>query len=230
MRWHDNPPYDFSLVSTYFPVIILIFRSTLFVSVMFWIATSIKLTLQGIFIITVCAVYIDSICMHEQNFDRACGHLCVCALSFVTQMVTQEQRSCSNSQTVIIFSCDLLWSVCASVEAILRSTRTHKDSQHMLKIVTCCIFASTRVILNCNSVRRCDVLQHFAAVQQWNITMQCSCISLWSHCFRQSLRRASEFCFDIVCTWPPCVQQCLHCKHKHETVNNSNSREKSTEA
>jgi hypothetical protein len=152
MRWHDNPPYDFSLVSTYFPVIILIFRSTIFVSVMFWIATSIKLTLQGIFIITVCAVYIDSICMHEQNFDRACGHLCVCALSFVTQMVTQEQRSCSNSQTVIIFSCDLLWSACASVEAILRSTRTHKDSQHMLKIVTCCIFASTRVILNCNAL------------------------------------------------------------------------------
>ena len=123
MRWHDNPPYDFSLVSTYFPVIVLIFRSTVFVSLMFSIATNIKLAEQGIFMITVCAVYIDSMFMNEQNFDRACGHLCVCALSLVTQLGTQEQRLCNNSQTLIIVSCDLLWRACASVEEILRTTR-----------------------------------------------------------------------------------------------------------
>ena len=119
--WHDNAPYDFSLVSTYFPVFLLIIRSTVFVSIMFWISTATNLREQGILIITVCVVYIDSIFMHEQHFDRACGHLRVCALCFLTQ---QQQGICSNSQTVIIFACDLLWSACASVEVILRTKRT----------------------------------------------------------------------------------------------------------
>ncbi len=147
--WHDNDPYDFSLVSTYFPVFLLIIRSTVFVSIMFWISTATNLREQGILIITVCAVYIDSIFMHEQHFDRACGHLCVCALCFLTQ---QQQGICSNSQTVLIFAVDLLWSACASVEVILRTKRTQKDSQHLQKIVLSCVFVCVRVVLNCNTL------------------------------------------------------------------------------
>lgn len=147
MRWHDNAPYDFSLVSTYFPILFLIIRSTCFVCVIFWISTVTNLRENGIVIITTCVVYLDSIFFHEQHFDRACGHLCVCALSFVTQ---QHQSVCGNSQNLILLGCDLLWSACVSVEVILRTTRTLKDSQHLQKIFVCCIFICMRVILNCD--------------------------------------------------------------------------------
>jgi hypothetical protein len=149
MRWHDNTPYDFSLVSTYFPVLMLVTRGTLCVAAMNWITTTLGLELQSVCMLTVSFVYIDSILMNDNNFDRACGHLCMCALAVLTQ---QHQRVCSSSETVLIVVCDLLWSACAGVEVILRTTGGRMHGKQINKIVLSCVFACTRVLLSCNAL------------------------------------------------------------------------------
>jgi hypothetical protein len=149
MRWHDNAPYDFSLVSTYFPVLVLVARGTFCVVLMNWITTTLGLELQTVCMVTVCFVYIDSILMHDNNFDRACGHLCMCALAILTQ---QQGRVCSSTESVLVIVCDLLWSACAGVEVILRTTGGRMQGKQLNKIVLSCAFACTRVGLSCNAL------------------------------------------------------------------------------
>ena len=149
MRWHDNAPYDFSLVSTYFPVLLIVVRSSLCVAAIHWITTTLGMQQQAVLMLTVCVVYIDSLLMHDNHFDRACGHVCMCSLAVITQ---QQQAVCSSSETVLIIACDLLWSASAGVEVILRTTRVRMQGKQLQKIVLCCFFACTRVALNCNAL------------------------------------------------------------------------------
>jgi hypothetical protein len=110
MRWHDNAPYEFFLVSTYFPVLLLVVLSSFCVTAIYWITSILALHQQSLLMLTVCIVYVDSVIMHENYFDHACGHLCMCALAVLTQ---QHQTVCSSTEIVLIIVCDLLWSVCA---------------------------------------------------------------------------------------------------------------------
>ena len=150
MHWHGNTPYDFSLVSTYFPVLLLVVRSSICVSAIYWITSILGLPQQALLMFTVCIVYIDSLMMHDNSFDRACGHLCVCALAVLTQQ--QQQAVCSSSETVLMIVCDLLWSACAGVEVILRTTRVRMHGQQLNKTILCCCFACVRVAINCSSL------------------------------------------------------------------------------
>ena len=75
--------------------------------------------------------------------------MCVCVLWLLSR---NNNKQCSSSETVLIISCDLLWSVSAGVEVILRTTRVRMHGQQLQKIVLCCFFACTRVALNCNAL------------------------------------------------------------------------------
>jgi hypothetical protein len=171
MRWHDNAPYDFSLVSTYFPVLLLVVRSSFCVTAIYWITSILDLEQQSLLIFTVCIVYVDSVIMHENQFDRACGHLCMCALAVLTQ---QHETVCGSTETVLIMVCDLLWSACAGVEVILRTTR-RTQGQHLQKTLLCCCFACTRVALNCNAL---GFMQ--AMCRTWLYNVLCSLMLLCS--------------------------------------------------
>jgi hypothetical protein len=88
--------------------------------------------------ITVCIVYIDSLMIPDNYFDHACGHLRMCVLTVMTQ---QQQTVCSSSETVLFIVCDLLWSVCAGVEVILRTTRRMNGQQLQKTLVVCiCVY------------------------------------------------------------------------------------------
>ena len=146
MRCHDNTLYGFSLVSTYLPFVVLIVRGSLCVLVIHWISGSISM--QALTMIIACVVYIDSMLMSEFHFDKACGHLCVCALAVLTQL-QQQKVHCSSSQVLFITFIDLLWSAAAGVEVILRTTGAKIHTQYMLKTLMCCCFASMRVCVSC---------------------------------------------------------------------------------
>lgn len=148
-RWGEHTVHDFALVSTYLPLVLLVARGSLCVVAMHWIA-AFSLSVQALTMITTCAVYIDSIVMRHNNFDRACGHLGMCALAVLTQLQTQEP--CSNSQTLFITVLDLVWSASAGVEVILRTTGSKMQAQQTLKTLTCCVFACVRVSMSCNDV------------------------------------------------------------------------------
>lgn len=149
MRWQENTLYDFALVSTYVPVVMLILRSSIYLLAMHWLA-SFSLSVQGLTMVTASAVYIDSLLMRENNFDRACGHVCVCALAALTQLQAQEQ--CSNAQVLFVTCIDLLWSASAGVEVILRTTRAKVQTQQILKTSICCLIACVRVSLSCEAL------------------------------------------------------------------------------
>ena len=167
MRWHENSQYDFSLVSTYFPVLFIVMRSSLCVTFTYWIANLFSLPQHAILMITVCIVYIDSLLMNFSDFDRACGHLCMCALAILTQ---QQQSTCSSSEIVLILVCDLLWSAGAGVEVICRTTRRANGYQ-LHKTVACCLFACVRVSFNCDSL---SFMQ--AMCRTWLYNILCSLI------------------------------------------------------
>ena len=171
MRWHDNAPYDFSLVSTYFPVLLLVVRSSICVTAIYWITSILALQQQSLLMLTVCIVYIDSLIMHDNYFDRACGHLCMCALAVLTQ---QQQTTCSSSGIVLIIVCDLLWSACAGVEIICRTTRRVNGYQ-LQKTVICCFFACVKIALNCDSLSFME-----AMCRTWLYNILCSLLLLCS--------------------------------------------------
>ena len=120
MRWHDKEPYDFSLVSTYFPVLLLVLRNSFCVLFIYFTSVFLGLPQQPLLMLTACYVYLDIFLMWDSHFDRATGHLCVCALAILTQ---QQQIKCGNSEALILIVCDLLWSACAGVEVIIRTTK-----------------------------------------------------------------------------------------------------------
>lgn len=155
MQWHDNTPYDFALVSTYLPFVVLIARGSVYVVAIYWLS-SLTLSIQGLAMITVSAVYVDCLCMHEHSFDRACGHVCVCAVAVLLQM--QAHAQCTNAQLMFVTSIDLLWSASAGVEVILRSTHAKMPTQQVLKTVLCCVFASMRVSMGCYELGTMDAL------------------------------------------------------------------------
>jgi hypothetical protein len=171
MRWHENAQYDFSLVSTYFPVLFIVIRSSLCVTFTYWIASLFSLPQHALLMITVCIVYIDSLMMNFSDFDGACGHLCMCALAVLTQ---QQESTCSSSEIVLILVCDLLWSACAGVEVICRTTRRANGYQ-LQKTVACCLFACVRVSLNCDSL---SFMQ--AMCRTWLYNILCSLLLLCS--------------------------------------------------
>lgn len=149
MRRHDNTLYDFSLVSTYLPVLVLVSRGAMCVAAINWLVVSMGTQHQAVLMLCVSVVYIDCLLMHNNQFDRACGHLCLCALSVLTQ---QQYRVCSNTETVLLLMCDLLWSACASVEVVVRTAGVRLHVSTLSKVVICCMFASTRVALNCEAM------------------------------------------------------------------------------
>lgn len=148
-RWSEHTVYDFALVSTYLPLVIIVARGSVCVLAIHWLS-AFTLSVQGLTMITACVVYMDSIVMRQQHFDRACGHLSMCALAVLTQL--QTQVACSNSQLLFITVLDLVWSASAGVEVILRTTRAKMHAQQTLKTLTCCIFACVRVSMSCHEV------------------------------------------------------------------------------
>jgi len=171
MRWHETGQYDFSLVTTYFPVLFIVLRSSLCVAFVYWIESFLLLQQHALLMLTVCVVYIDSLAMYPSDFDRACGHLCMCALAVLTQ---QQQSTCSSSEIVLLLVCDLLWSACAGVEVICRTTKRVNGYQ-LQKTVVCCLFACVRVALSCDSM---TFMQ--AMCRTWLYNILCSLLLLCS--------------------------------------------------
>jgi hypothetical protein len=145
---------DFALVTTYLPILGLTLRSSLLISVLFWCIHTVKLHSQAVLMLTSSLVYVDALFLGSR-FDRACGHLCLCALAVLTQ---QHERLCSDARSVVLLINDLLWSVLASSEVVCSTTVANQQLPQHVKLVLGCVFASTHVISNCAVVGFLEML------------------------------------------------------------------------
>lgn len=149
MFCHENTPYDFSLVSTYLPVFVIVIRGAMCACVVNWCLFTMNMPLHAVMICIASIVYVDSLIMHNNAFDRACGHLGVCAMATLAQ---QNSRECSTSETAFIYVCDLLWCACAGFEVIAQTSSIRVHMSYISKVIICCMFASMRVAFSCTEI------------------------------------------------------------------------------
>lgn len=186
MRSNDNALYDFTLVWTYLPVLIIILRSGVLLAILYWWIFTINLSQHGVLMLCAGLVYIDSLLMHNNHFDRSCGHLCACALAVLTQHGVALDRDSSPTETVVLIACDLLWSACAGAEVLARTAGLSVSLSYLSKVVLCCIFASTRVMLGSGSM---GLLQSMFRSALYYVL--CSLLILCAPLVRQQERCAS---------------------------------------
>lgn len=153
-RASDAVLHDFALVTTYLPILGLTLRSSLLVSVLFWCLYTVRLPFQAVLMVASSLVYVDGLLLGSR-FDRACGHLCLCALAVLTQ---QHERSCSDARSVALLINDLLWSVFASAEVVSSTALAHPQLPLHVKLVLGCVFACAHVLCNCAVVGLLEML------------------------------------------------------------------------
>lgn len=146
--------HDFALVTTYLPIVGLTLRSSLLVSVLFWCLYTVRLPFQAVLVLASSLVYIDGLLLRS-HFDRACGHLCLCALAVLTQ---QHERSCSDARSVALLTTDLIWSVFASAEVVGSTTLARAQLPLHVNLVLGCVFACAHVLCNCAVVGLLEML------------------------------------------------------------------------
>jgi len=154
MDGRDAVLHDLALVTTYLPILGLTLRSSLLVSVLFWCLYTVRLPFQAVLMLASSLVYVDGLLLGSR-FDRACGHLCLCALAVLTQ---QHERSCSDARSVALLINDLLWSVFASAEVVSSTALAHPQLPLHAKLVLGCVFACAHVLCNCAVVGLFEML------------------------------------------------------------------------
>ena len=138
--------YDFALVATYLPILGLALRSSLLTSTIFWCLYTARLPFQGVLMLAGSVVYVDSLLLGTRHFDRACGHLCLCALAVLAQQIS---RPCSDVYSIVLLLNDLLWSVFASAEVVSSTSLVGTCVPVHVKLVVGCAFASMHVLVSC---------------------------------------------------------------------------------
>ena len=142
-------------------------------------------------------VYVDGLLLRSQ-LDRACGHLCLCALAVITQ---QHGRVCSDAETVVLWVGDLLWSVCASAEIVgtVSSIRTRMPVH--VKVFVACAFVSTHVLFRSSAMSLIEM--HSRAVLLRALLAHDSVQSLRAACGPQHVNRAAPLRAGAPCIFIP---------------------------
>ncbi len=79
--------YDFLLMTTYVPVIVLCGRATIIVLLVHWLVFFLEIPWHTVSMVTVCLVFIDVWMMRSYGLDSVCGYMCMCALELLTQQL-----------------------------------------------------------------------------------------------------------------------------------------------
>lgn len=110
----EDSEINFHLVSTYIPLILLMIRALLLITLL-EICFLMKFQTVVIFLFTAMLVYYDAHLNKTDHLSRACGFLCPLALFLVQLLLIQIQKDCVNSY-YYMSQCilDLVWAICCS--------------------------------------------------------------------------------------------------------------------
>ena len=110
----ENMKFDFSLVSTYLPIISLCFRASLMVGLTYTCRDILSLPAPTVLMLTACLLFLDAWLNRNNVFDVTCGHLYICALALMTQ--PKEVEPCADSVQIVLWLLDFTWCLLSSFE------------------------------------------------------------------------------------------------------------------
>lgn len=150
--------YDFTLVTTYLPIMSLTVRGCVFVVILYWCTHTCAMPLQAVIVLSASLVYLDVLLLSCNSLDRKCGYLGVCALAYLSQQQSYQSFGCSEPKSVVLWVNDLLWSVLASAEVVSNANSTQMHIPMPVKVCILCVFATVHVVLNCAAVSIAEML------------------------------------------------------------------------
>jgi hypothetical protein len=141
--------YDFLLVTTYVPVIVLCARATVIVLLVHWLVFFLEIPWHAVAMVTACLVFIDAWMMRSHGLDSVCGYMCMCALALLTQPLKQR---CAESTGGFLWFEDFAWSFVSTFEVVSSVSGMCIPVPFVLKISIGCALAVFHVIGSCASI------------------------------------------------------------------------------
>lgn len=157
MRTHDNMRFDFSLVTTYLPILFLCFRAGVLVIVLYTLLYTFALPVTAVLMIAACIVATDAFHNRLNVYDTTCGHLCLCALAVLTQQ--HKAIHCYEGAQIAIWIVDFAWCLYASFEVSAVVLDLRIRSSLLLRVFIVQAFAITHVVLSCQHHGHVSILE-----------------------------------------------------------------------
>ena len=123
MGGHENLKFDFTLVTTYLPIVSLCTRASFLVIILYFLMESLHIPFSCTLMITACLIFLDTWLNRQNIFDSACGHLYLCALAIVTQ--PQKIVVCTDTVQLVSWVVDLIWCSSYVVKKAITISKSH---------------------------------------------------------------------------------------------------------
>ena len=157
MGQNEEQQYDLGLVTTYLPCVVLCVRASILVCWIYGVRAYID---SQVVVTLICGlVYFDAWQFRRNAFDRACGHLCVCAIAAIVQ-----SHRCTHGSFIVEYSsillwlCDLAWGVLSTFDVLGYILGVRMHIALPVKILVLSALASTHTHLQCSGTQLPDML------------------------------------------------------------------------
>ena len=158
----DTMKFDFSLVTTYLPIVSLCARACVLVVVLYVAMYTIRLPFSAVLMLAACIVFLDVWWSRQSLFDMTCGHLLLCALAITTR--PQQVLACSDSVQIALWVVDFVWCLASSFEICSIAWNLQVRVPVICKVLLAQAFAMSHVLLVCGETARVSMLEMLVRV------------------------------------------------------------------
>ena len=144
--------FDFSLVTTYLPIVSLCARACVLVALLHVALYTVRMPFSTVLMLASCIVFLDIWWSRQSLFDMTCGHLLLCALAIMTQ--PQQSMPCSDSVQVALWVVDFVWCLASSFEVCSTAWDMQLRVPVICKLLFVQVLMLAHVCLMCGSNAR----------------------------------------------------------------------------
>ena len=153
----ENMKFDFSLVTTYLPILSLCFRASSLVGLIYVSKDTLSLPAPTLLMLTACLLFLDAWVNRNNVFDVTCGHLYICGLALMIQHT--EVQPCTDAVQIALWLVDFAWCLLSSFEVCCCAWDIRLKIHIIIKILLVQILAIAHVILTCGSSAQVTVVE-----------------------------------------------------------------------
>ena len=153
----ENMKFDFSLVTTYLPILSLCFRASSLVGLIYVSKDTLSLPAPTLLMLTACLLFLDAWVNRNNVFDVTCGHLYICGLALMIQHT--EVQPCTDAVQIALWLVDFAWCLLSSFEVCCCAWDIRLKIHIIIKILLVQILAIAHVILTCRSNAKVTVVE-----------------------------------------------------------------------
>ena len=141
--------FDFSLVTTYLPILSLCFRASLMVALIYTSKDILSLPAPTLIMLTACLLFLDAWLNRNNVFDVTCGHLYICALALMIQPT--EIEPCPDGVQIALWLVDFAWCLVSSFEVCCCAWDIRLSIHIIIKVLLVQVLGIAHVLLSCGS-------------------------------------------------------------------------------